>query len=217
MAQAYIFDHVRTPRGRGRPDGALHEVPPVELATQVLKSLQQRNSLNTQHLDEVILGCVSPVGEQGACIGRVAALNAGFAESVAGYQLNRFCASGLQAVHSAAAQIIAGQADMVVAGGVESMSRVAMGSDGGAWYSDPSVAWRVYFVPQGISADLIATIDGYSRIDLDSYSVESQRRASQAWSEAESSMPTEIQIKRASLSSKASWPTSTRSIRFADS
>jgi len=183
MPQAFIFDHARTPRGRGRPDGALHEVPPVELATQVLKALQARNNLDTRALDEVILGCVSPIGDQGSCVGRVAALNAGFAETVAGYQLNRFCASGLEAVNSGAAAIIAGQADLVIGGGVESMSRVPMGSDGGAWYSDPSVAWRTYFVPQGVSADLIATMDGYSRADLDAYSLESQRRAGNAWAE----------------------------------
>lgn len=183
MPQAFIFDHARTPRGRGRPDGSLHEVPPVELAAQVLRALKARNGLDTRRIDEVVLGCVTAIGDQGACIGRVAALHAGYDESVAGYQLNRFCASGLEAVNSGAAQVISGQADLVVAGGVESMSRVAMGSDGGAWFGDPSVAWRSYFVPQGVSADLIATIDGRSRADLDAYSVESQRRAGVAWSE----------------------------------
>ena len=183
MPQALIFDHARTPRGRGRPDGSLHEIPPVELATQVLKALAQRNQLDTRFVDDVILGCVSAIGDQGSCIGRVAVLNAGYAESVAGYQLNRFCASGLEAVNSAAAKIVAGQADLAIGGGVESMSRVPMGSDGGAWFADPSVAWRAYFVPQGISADLIATIDGRTRADLDAYALESQRRAALAWDE----------------------------------
>jgi acetyl-CoA C-acetyltransferase len=183
MPDAFIFDHVRTPRGRGRPDGALHEVPPVELATQVLKALRERNDLDTAAVDDVVLGCVSPIGEQGSGIGRVAALNAGYDEQVAGYQLNRFCASGLEAVNSAAAKVIAGQSDLVIAGGVESMSRVPMGADGGAWYADPAVAWRTYFVPQGIGADLIATLDGYARSDLDAYALESQRRAAAAWAD----------------------------------
>ena len=180
MTDAFIFDHVRTPRGRGRPDGALHEVPPISLATQALVALQGRTQLQTQWLDDVVLGCVSPIGDQGSAIGRVAALNAGYADSVGGYQLNRFCASGLEAVNSGAAQVMSGQSDAVVAGGVESMSRVPIGSDGGAWYGDPTVARQTYFVPQGIGADLIATLQGYSREDVDRYALESQRRAAQS-------------------------------------
>ena len=149
----------------------------------MLEALRVRNNLDTRAIDDVILGCVTPLGDQGSCIGRVAALNAGFDDQVAGYQLNRFCASGLEAVNSAAAQIMAGQADVVIGGGVESMSRVPMGSDGGAWYGDPTVARRTYFVPQGIGADLIATLDGYSRTDVDSYALESQRRAARAIAE----------------------------------
>ena len=183
MADAYIYDHVRTPRGRGRADGALHEVPPIELATQTLRALRDRNHLDTRAVDDVILGCVTPIGDQGSGIGRVAALNAGFDEQVAGYQLNRFCASGLEAVNCAAAQIMAGQADVVIGGGIESMSRVPMASDGGAWYGDPAVARRNYFVPQGIGADLIATLEGFTRADVDVYALESQRRAAQAMAE----------------------------------
>ena len=180
MADAFIYDHVRTPRGRGRSDGALHEVPPIELASQALAALRERSGLDTRAVDDVILGCVTPIGDQGSGIGRVAALNAGYDEQVAGYQLNRFCASGLEAVNSAAAQIMAGQSDVAIGGGVESMSRVPMASDGGAWYGDPAVARRTYFVPQGIGADLIATIEGFSRGDVDAYALESQRRAAQA-------------------------------------
>ena len=179
--EAFIYDHVRTPRGRGRADGALHTVTPVNLAAQALAALATRNSLDTTLLDDVVLGCVTPVGEQGANIARTAVLHAGFAESVPGKQLNRFCASGLEAVNTAAAQVMSGQSDLVVGGGVESMSRVPMGADGGAWPIDPAVAWPLYFVPQGISADLIATIDGYSREQVDAYALESQRRAAHAW------------------------------------
>jgi acetyl-CoA C-acetyltransferase len=181
MADAFIFDHVRTPRGRGKPDGALHEVTPIQLAAQALQALRDRSALNTALIDDVVLGCVSPIGEQGADIARVAALVAGYAETVPGQQLNRFCASGLEAVNNGAAQVMSGQSDAVIAGGVESMSRVPMGSDGAAWASDPAVAWQTSFVPQGIGADLIATLDGYSRQDVDAYAVESQRRASVAW------------------------------------
>jgi acetyl-CoA C-acetyltransferase len=183
MADALIFDHVRTPRGRGRPDGALHEVPAIGLATQVLQALRDRHTLDTAAIDDVVLGCVAPVGEQGSCIGRVAALNAGYAQSVAGLQLNRFCASGLEAVNHAAAQVMSGQSDLVVGGGVEAMSRVPISSDGGAWYGDPTVGWNTYFVPQGVGADLIATLDGYSREDVDAYAIESQRRAAVAQAE----------------------------------
>ncbi|HLT92815.1 MAG TPA: acetyl-CoA C-acetyltransferase [Woeseiaceae bacterium] len=181
MTHAYIFDHVRTPRGRGKPDGALHAVTPVELVTQVLKALKDRNELDTSRLDDVVLGCVSPVGEQGSCIARTAVLNADYDQSVPGKQLNRFCASGLEAVNTAAAQVMAGQSDLVIGGGVECMSRVPMGSDSGAMHADPAVAWKTYFVPQGISADLIATLHGFSREDVDAYALQSQKRAARAW------------------------------------
>jgi len=183
MTEAYIYDHVRTPRGKGKADGALHEVTPVELASQALRAIRDRNELDTSVVDDVVLGCVSPVGEQGADIARIAALNADYAESVPGKQINRFCASGLEAVNTAAAQVMSGQSDMVIGGGVEAMSRVPMGSDGGAWPTDPQVAQKLYFVPQGISADLIATRFGFSRKDLDEYAAESQRRAAHAWDE----------------------------------
>ena len=183
MADAFIYDHVRTPRGRGKPDGSLHGTTPMQLAAQTLQALRDRNQLDTALVDDVVLGCVSPVGEQGADIARVATLVAGYAESVPGQQLNRFCASGLEAVNNAAAQVMSGQSLAVVAGGVESMSRVAMGSDGGAWASDPAVAYSTYFVPQGVGADLIATLDGYTRTDVDTYAAESQRRAATAWAE----------------------------------
>jgi len=181
MTDAFIYDHVRTPRGRGRPDGALHQITPVQLATHVLTALRERTGLDTALVDDVVFGCVSPVGEQGAVIPRIAALNADYAQSAPGKQLNRFCASGLEAINTAAAQVMAGQSDLTVAGGVESMSRVPMAADGGAMYSDPQVAWKLYFVPQGIGADLIATLDGFTREDVDAYAVESQRRASTAW------------------------------------
>jgi acetyl-CoA C-acetyltransferase len=181
MPEAYIYDHVRTPRGKGRPNGGLHEVTPVELTTQVLNALRERNELDTSLLDDVIMGCVAPVGEQGANIARVAAINAGYAESVPGKQLNRFCASGLEAVNTAAAQVMSGMSDLAIGGGIESMSRVPMGADGGAWGSDPWVAYHTYFAPQGIGADLIATKYGFSREDVDAYAVESQRRAAHAW------------------------------------
>jgi acetyl-CoA C-acetyltransferase len=183
MADAYIYDHVRTPRGKGRASGSLHSVTPIELASTALRAIRDRNELDTANVDDVVLGCVAPVGEQGADIARVAVINADYAETTAGVQVNRFCASGLEAVNMAAGQIMSGQSDMAIGGGVESMSRVPMGSDGGAWASDPAVAFKSYFVPQGISADLIATKYGYSRDDVDAYSVESQRRAKQAWDE----------------------------------
>jgi acetyl-CoA C-acetyltransferase len=181
MTDAYILDHVRTPRGRGKPNGALHGITPMQLLTQVLQGLRDRNQLDTALIEDVIIGCVAPVGEQGANIARVAALNAGFDQGVPGKQINRFCASGLEAVNTAAALVMSGQADLVVAGGVESMSRIPMGSDGGAMATDPQVAWNTYFVPQGISADLIATRYGISREDCDAYALESQRRAAEAW------------------------------------
>lgn len=181
MADAFIYDHVRTPRGRGKADGALHEVTPIELSRQVLNALRARNNLDTSLVDDVVLGCVAPVGEQGANIARVAAIHAGYDQSVPGKQVNRFCASALEAVNSAAAQIMSGQSDMAIGGGVESMSRIPMGADGGAWPVDPQVAFHSYFVPQGISADLIATRYGFSRQDLDAYALESQKRAAHAW------------------------------------
>jgi acetyl-CoA C-acetyltransferase len=184
MTDAFVYDHVRTPRGRGKPDGALHEITPIELGTQVLRALRERTELDTALLDDVVFGCVAPIGEQGADIARVAVLNADYAESVAGQQLNRFCASGLEAVNNAAAQVMSGQSEAAIGGGVESMSRVPIGSDGGAWATDPAVAYHTYFVPQGIGADLIATLEGFSRQDVDAYAVESQRRAGAAWQDA---------------------------------
>ena len=183
MADAFIFDHVRTPRGRGKSDGSLHSITPIQLAAQTLQAVRDRNELDTSLLDDVVLGCVAPLGEQGANIARVGAIVAGYDERVPGQQLNRFCASGLEAINNAAAQVMSGQSQAVVAGGVESMSRVPIGSDGGAWVADPAVAYGTYFVPQGVSADLIATLDGYSRTDVDAYAVESQRRAAAAWAE----------------------------------
>lgn len=182
MTDAYIYDHVRSPRGKGRASGALHEVTPIDLATQVLNALRERNELDTSKVDDVILGCVSPVGEQGSCIARMAVLNADYDQSVPGKQLNRFCASGLEAINSAAAQIMSGQSDMTIGGGIECMSRVPMGSDSGAMIGDPAFAYKTYFVPQGIGADLIASLQGFSRQDVDAYAVESQRRAAHAWS-----------------------------------
>jgi len=180
MTDAFILDAVRTPRGRGRSDGSLHPITPIQLAAQTLGALRDRHELDTAKVEDVILGCVSPVGEQGANIARVASLVAGYDEGVPGKQLNRFCASGLEAVNTASATVMSGQSDLLVAGGVESMSRVTMGSDGGAWAIDPAVAWQQYFVPQGISADLIATLEGFSRGDVDAFAVESQRRAAAA-------------------------------------
>jgi len=174
---------VRPPRGRGKKDGSLHEIPALSLATQVLQQLRARNSLDTAVVDDVILGCVMPVGEQGADIARTAVLTADYAETTAGVQINRFCASGLEACNMAAAKVMSGHSPLVIGGGVESMSRVPMGTSGGAWAADPAVAIPTYFVPQGISADLIATLYGHSRNDVDSYAVESQRRAALAWAE----------------------------------
>lgn len=183
MTDAFIFDAVRTPRGKGRSSGALHGNTPISLAITALQALRERNSLDTAFVDDVILGCVEPAGEQGANIARVAVIAAGYHESAAGVQVNRFCASGLEACNMAAAKVMSGQSPLVIGGGVESMSRVPMGSSGGAWSADPAVAIPTYFVPQGISADLIATLYGHSRNDVDSYAVESQRRAALAWAE----------------------------------
>lgn len=181
MTDAFIYDHIRSPRGRGRANGSLHGLTPINLCSQVLAALRDRSELDTSLVDDVVFGCVTPVGEQGADIARVAALNADYAETVAGKQLNRFCASGLEAVNTAAAQVMSGQSDLVIGGGVECMSRVPMASDGGAWATDPQVAYDLYFVPQGISADLIATKYGFSRTDLDHYALESQKRAAHSW------------------------------------
>jgi acetyl-CoA C-acetyltransferase len=181
MADAFIYDHVRTPRGRGRPDGALHEVTSIELLTQVLRALRDRNGLDTALLDDVVIGCAQPVGEQGGVIARAGVLNAGYAQSVAGQQIHRFCASGLEAVNNVAAQIMSGMSQAGVGGGVESMSRTFMGADSGAWAADPRVAYMNYFAPQGIGADVIATIDGFSRADVDGFAAESQRRAAKSW------------------------------------
>ncbi|GAB4528116.1 MAG: acetyl-CoA C-acetyltransferase [Parvularculaceae bacterium] len=183
MPEAYIYDAVRTPRGRGKPDGTLHEITPVQLATQVLEAIRDRNDLDTREVDDVVLGCVTPVGEQGANIARTAALNAGFDQTVPGVQINRFCASGLEAVNMCAARVLSGMSALEIGGGVEAMSRVPMGYDGGAIAVDPDVAFRHYTVPQGVSADLIATNYGISRDDCDALSVESHKRAKRSWDE----------------------------------
>ncbi|MGB5078174.1 MAG: acetyl-CoA C-acetyltransferase [Sphingorhabdus sp.] len=183
MTEAYIYDAVRSPRGKGRSDGALHEITPLDLAAQVLASVRERNGLADDVVEDIAFGCVSPVGEQGAVITRTAALQAGYAYTTSGIQVNRFCGSGLEASNIAAAKVKSGECDLAIGGGVESMSRVPMGSDGGAWPIDPRSAIANYFIPQGISADLIATIYGYSRDDVDAYSVESQKRAAKAWDE----------------------------------
>jgi acetyl-CoA C-acetyltransferase len=181
MTDCFVYDTVRTPRGKGKKDGALHEVTALELATQTLKAIRDRNHLDTSKVDDVVFGCVDPVGEQGSNIARIAVINADYADSVAGVQINRFCASGLEATNMAAAQVMSGQSDMTIGGGVESMSRVGMGASGGAWSTDPQIALKSYFTPQGIGADLIATMDGFSRDDVDAFAVESQKRAANAW------------------------------------
>ena len=181
MRDAYIFDHVRTPRGKGRPDGALHTVSPVNLLAQSLTHLRERNDLDTTLVEDVIAGCGSPIGEQGSAIGRSAALAADYAQSTPGQQIHRFCSSGLEAVNLAAAKVASEQCDLVVASGVESMSRIPIGSSGGAWSSDPELADKIHFVPQGIAADLIASLHRHSRGDLDRYAAASQQRAAHAW------------------------------------
>ena len=181
MPDAFIYDHVRTPRGRGKVDGSLHEVTALNLASQALGAIKGRNHLDTALVDDVVMGVVDPVGEAAADIARTAALVAGYGNEVPGVQINRFCASGLDAVNFAAAQIMSGQQNMAVGGGVELMSRVGIGAAGGAWAVDPSIAVAHYFLPQGISADLIATKYGFSRDDVDAYAVESQKRAAVAW------------------------------------
>ena len=183
MPEAYIYDHVRTPRGRGKADGSLHEVTALALATVPLQALKERNNLKEDVIDDVVLGVVDPVGEAGSDIARFAALKAGLGESVPGVQISRFCASGLDAVNFAAAQIMSGQHELVIGGGAESMSRVGIGASGGAWPMDPSIAVPAYFMPQGVSADLIATKYGFSRVDVDAYAVQSQQRAGKAWDE----------------------------------
>ncbi len=183
MPDAFIYDAVRTPRGRGKADGALHEVTALNLAAQALTAIKDRNKLDPRLVDDVVLGCVDPVGEAGGDIARASALVAGLGDSVPGVQINRFCASGLDAINFAAAEIMAGQHEMTIGGGVESMSRVGIGASGGAWPVDPSIAVETYFLPQGISADLIATKYGFSRDDVDAYAVESQKRTAKSWEE----------------------------------
>ncbi|HEY7460063.1 MAG TPA: beta-ketoacyl synthase N-terminal-like domain-containing protein, partial [Xanthobacteraceae bacterium] len=183
MSDAFIYDHVRTPRGRGKTDGALHEVTALELARQSLVAIKARNKLDPLLVEDVVLGCVDPVGEAGSDIARAAAIAADYGKEVPGIQINRFCASGLEAVNFAAAQVMSGAKEMAIGGGVESMSRVGIGASGGAWPVDPSIAIKSYFMPQGISADLIATKYGFSRDDVDQYAVQSQKRASKAWDE----------------------------------
>ena len=183
MADAFIYDAVRTPRGRGKADGSLHEVTALNLAAQALAAVKDRNKLDPALVDDVVLGCVDPVGEAGGDIARAAALVAGFGDGVPGVQINRFCASGLDAVNFAAAEVMSGQHEMTIGGGAELMSRIGIGASGGAWPVDPSIAVETYFLPQGISADLIATKYGFSRDDVDAYAVESQKRAAKAWDE----------------------------------
>src|SRR5690606_49156 len=180
MSEAYIIDAIRTPRGKGKKDGALYEVKPISLLTTLLNELQQRHHLDTAQVDDIVLGCVTPVGDQGADIAKTTAIAAGWDNDVAGVQINRFCASGLEAVNLAAQKVRSGWEDLVVAGGVESMSRVAMGSDGGPWALDPETNMACDFIPQGIGADLIASIDGYSRADVDQFAEQSQKKAAAA-------------------------------------
>jgi len=180
MSEAYIYDAIRTPRGKGKKDGSLHSVKPISLLTGLLDALRQRHQLDTALVDDVVLGCVTPVGEQGADIAKIAALAAGWDWKAAGVQLNRFCASGLEAVNLAAQKVRSGWEDLVVAGGIESMSRVPMGSDGGAWTQDPETSLKTGYVPQGIGADLIATLDGYPREQLDAFALRSQQKAAAA-------------------------------------
>lgn len=177
IVHALIYDHVRTPRGRGRVDGSLHEISAVEIAATPLRAIADRNGLDTALIDDVIYGCAQPVGEQGGNIGRAAVLAANYSDTVAGQQVHRFCASALEAVNNAAAQVMSGAADAAIGGGVECMSRVPIGTDSGAWSADPWRSYHSYFLPQGIGADLIATLDGFTRADVDAYALESQRRA----------------------------------------
>ena len=180
MSEAYIIDAIRTPRGKGKKDGSLHQVKPISLLTGLLNELKDRHGLDTSKVDDIVLGCVTPIGDQGADIAKTAAIAAGWDNDVAGVQINRFCASGLEAVNLAAQKVRSGWEDLVVAGGVESMSRVAMGSDGGPWALDPETNMACDFIPQGIGADLIATIDGYTRSDVDQFAEQSQQKAAAA-------------------------------------
>ena len=180
MSEAYIIDAIRTPRGKGKKEGSLYQVKPITLLTTLLNELKDRHQLDTSKVDDIVLGCVTPIGDQGANIAKTAAIAAGWDNDVAGVQINRFCASGLEAVNMAAMKVRSGWEDMVVAGGVESMSRVPMGSDGGPWALDPETNMACDFVPQGIGADLIATIDGYTRSEVDTFAAESQRKATAA-------------------------------------
>jgi len=181
MTEAFVYDAIRTPRGKGKKDGALHEVKPVSLVVGLIKEISSRfPGLDTSRVDDVVLGVVSPVGDQGADIAKTAAIAAGLPDTVAGVQINRFCASGLEAVNIATQKVRSGFEDLVLAGGVESMSRVSMGSDGGAWALDPATNYDTGFVPQGIGADLIATLEGFSRTDVDTFAAESQKRAAAA-------------------------------------
>ncbi len=183
MTEAYVYDHVRTPRGKGKKDGGLHQASPVWLLRTLLQALQQRHGLDTGLVDDVVLGCVTPVGEQGADIARTAVLDAEWAQTVAGVTQSRFCASGLESVNLAAAKVKSGWEDLVVAGGVESMSRWTMGSDGGAWFMDPRINQKLGFVPQGVGADLIATMEGWGRADVDGFALRSHQRAAAARAE----------------------------------
>jgi acetyl-CoA C-acetyltransferase len=180
---AFVYDHVRTPRGRGKSDGGLHECTSLELARQALVAIKERNKFDPKTIEDVVLGCVDPVGEAGGDIARAAALAADYGKDVPGIQINRFCASGLEAVNFAAAEVMSGAKELTIGGGVESMSRVGIGASGGAWPVDPSIAIKSYFMPQGVSADLIATKYGFSRDDVDEYAVQSQKRAAKAWEE----------------------------------
>ncbi|MDT7659814.1 MAG: acetyl-CoA C-acetyltransferase [Pseudonocardiales bacterium] len=182
IPDAYIYDAIRTPRGRGKASGSLHEVKPISLVVGLIDEIRRRfPELDPATIDDLVLGVVSPVGDQGGDIAKTAAIAAGLPDTVAGVQLNRFCASGLEAVNTAALKVRSGMEDLVLAGGVEAMSRVPMGSDGGAWAMDPDTSYTTGFVPQGIGADLIATLEGYSRTDVDTFAVESQTRAAKAW------------------------------------
>jgi acetyl-CoA C-acetyltransferase len=182
MAEAFIYDQVRTPRGRGKKTGSLHEVKSIDLVVTLMNAIEERNEgLDTAGIDDVILGCVTPIGDQGSDIARVAAVKAGLAETVAGVQIDRFCASALEAVNQAAARVRSGWEDLILAGGVEAMSRVPMGSNGGAWAMDPKTSLDTYFIPQGVSADLIATIEGFTREDVDALAAQSHQRAAKAW------------------------------------
>lgn len=181
MTKVFVYDHVRTPRGRGKKDGSLHEVPSVRLAAKMLEAVRDRNDLDTSTVDDIIMGCVDPVMDAGAVIPKAAAFEAGYSTRAPGMQISRFCASGLDAINFGAAKIAQGADDIVIAGGVESMSRVGLGMSGGSWFMDPSVNLPAFFMPQGVSADLIATKYGFSRDDVDAYAVESQKRAAHSW------------------------------------